>query len=82
MTVRPMKSIYVLGTEGWTVAGNIIEELYANASVALDRKAVKAKEIIELVACAAQKGSSAGPRLKPRLLKSRGFTRAEHRSSK
>jgi hypothetical protein len=38
-----------IGSEGWTVAGNIIEELYGDASVALDRKAAKAKVIIESV---------------------------------
>jgi len=48
MTVRPAKSIYIVGTAGH-LAGRIVEELYGDGATALDRKAAAAHAIIESV---------------------------------
>jgi hypothetical protein len=45
LTVRPHKSIYSVGTTGWSAA-RIVELLYEDAPVALDRKAETARLII------------------------------------
>lgn len=45
LTVRPHKSIYSVGTTGWSAA-RIVQLLYADAPVALDRKAEMARLII------------------------------------
>lgn len=45
LTVRPHKSIYNVGTTGWSAA-RIVELLYEDAPVALDRKAETARVII------------------------------------
>lgn len=45
LTVRPLKSIYTVGTTGWSAA-RIVELLYEDAPVALDRKAETASLII------------------------------------
>jgi hypothetical protein len=54
MTVRPSKSIYILGTAGH-LAGLIVEELYGSGGPALDRKAAAARPIIESVRAARAK---------------------------
>jgi hypothetical protein len=48
MTIRPHKSIHGLGTAGY-LAELIIDELYRNATTALDRKAAVAGPVIETV---------------------------------
>ena len=48
MTIRPHKSIYSLSTAGYS-AELIIDELYRNATTALDRKAAAAGPIIQAV---------------------------------
>lgn len=45
LTVRPHKSIYCVGTTGWSAA-RIVQLLYEDAPVALDRKAETARLII------------------------------------
>jgi hypothetical protein len=45
LTVRPHKSIYSVGTTGWSAA-RIVQLLYEDAPVALDRKAKTARLII------------------------------------
>jgi hypothetical protein len=45
LTVRPHKSIYSVGTSGWSAA-RIVQLLYEDAPVALDRKAETARLII------------------------------------
>lgn len=45
LTVRPHKSIYSVGTTGWSAA-RIVQLLYGDAPVALDRKAEMARLII------------------------------------
>lgn len=48
MTIRPHKSIHELRTAGY-LAERIIDELYRNATTALDRRAATAAPIIESV---------------------------------
>jgi hypothetical protein len=47
LTVRPHKSIYSVGTTGWSAA-RIVQLLYEDAPVALDRKADTARLIITM----------------------------------
>ncbi len=65
MSIRPTKSIYIINTAG-NLAARIIEELYKDAVVALDRKAAAARPIIESVRIARARAQADAAELRQR----------------